>query len=30
VFLKEKLTWQVIVGGAVMVAGAVLIAVGRS
>ncbi len=29
VFLKEKLTWQVIVGGAVMVAGAVLIAVGR-
>lgn len=30
VFLKEKLTWQVIVGGAVMVAGAVLIAVGRN
>ena len=26
VFLKEKLTWQIVVGGAVMIAGAVLIA----
>ncbi|PST83652.1 hypothetical protein C7T94_14040 [Pedobacter yulinensis] len=26
-FLKEKITWQLVVGGAVMIAGAVLIAV---
>lgn len=26
IFLKEKLTWQIIVGGTVMIAGAVLIA----
>lgn len=26
IFLKEKLTWQIVVGGTVMVAGAVLIA----
>ncbi|RZM23913.1 MAG: EamA family transporter [Pedobacter sp.] len=27
VFLKEKLTWQIVVGGTVMLAGAILIAV---
>jgi len=27
VFLKEKLTWQIIVGGTVMLAGAILIAI---
>ncbi|MET1053773.1 MAG: EamA family transporter [Pedobacter sp.] len=26
IFLKEKVTWQIVVGGAVMIAGAVLIA----
>jgi len=26
IFLKEKVTWQIVVGGVVMIAGAVLIA----
>ncbi|MFC3559790.1 EamA family transporter [Pedobacter jamesrossensis] len=30
IFLKEKLTWQVIVGGSVMIAGAVLISLSNS
>lgn len=29
IFLKEKITWQVVVGGLLMVAGAVLIAVSK-
>jgi len=30
IFLKEKITWQLVVGGAVMVGGAVLIALSDS
>jgi len=30
IFLKEKLTWQILVGGAVMIGGAVLIALSDS
>ena len=30
IFLKEKLTWQIVVGGAVMIGGAILIAMSDS